>query len=103
MAWENEDDKEYLKLVIETSMNKAMKPIAEELSAHSLKLQRLDQTMYGETGNNGLRSSVIKHENEIEDLKAYKTKVIAYASVATGAITLGGALVGEKIKKMLGL
>ena len=102
MAFED-DDKELLKLLIETSMNRAMKPIADEITEHSLKLQKIDQTLYGETGNNGLRSSVIKHENEIEDLKAYKTKVVAYASVATGAITLGGALIGEKIKKMLGL
>jgi len=98
----DDDDKELFKLIVETSMNKAMKPIADELTEHSLKLQKIDQTLYGETGNNGLRSSVIKHENEIEELKAYKTKIVAYASIATSAITAGGWMFGEKIKKMFG-
>ena len=102
MAFED-DDKELLKLLIETSMNRAMKPIADEITEHTLTIQKLNQTVYGENGDNGMRKTVKENSEKIEIIETRQNKIIAYASAATTAITIGGAMFGEKIKKMIGL
>ena len=66
-------DKEWIALTVETVMQKAVGPIL-------LKQDEHEKTLYGKTGNNGLRSQV-KYLNR-------------FAWLLTGGLILGGALLG---------
>ena len=129
-----EFDKEHLSLIVETAMNRAMKPIQDEITAnamqiqelrseHSLKIQELQQTTFGVTGNNGLRLDAESSKREIQkikdsmidieefkivkfdvnEIKTAQTKIFAYSSAAASFIALAGALFGEKVKRVMGL
>ena len=102
MAFDS-DEKDHLSLIVETAMNRAMKPIQEELTQHSLTIQKIDQTLYGETGENGLRKNVKDVTEDVEMLKTERIRIIAYVTAASGTIVTVGTLFGEKVKKMLGL
>ena len=89
----NDDDKEYFKLVIESSINAAMKPVMTEVAENKLITQRHEQSLYGAEGNNGLTG----------DMKTVKRKVegvnlkIAWAMGAGTAIATIGATIFKKI------
>ena len=122
MAFDS-DEKDHLSLIVETAMNRAMKPISDELAEHALQLQELRQTTFGVTGNNGLRSDTESAKREIQkikdamidieefkiikfdvnEIKTAQTKIFAYSSAAASFIALAGALFGEKVKRVMGL
>jgi len=77
MAYD-EDQKEYLKLVIHESINTAMKPVMDKLADDSLQLQRHEQMLVGADGTNGLNG----------DMRSMKRKILAFdvkIGWATGA------------------
>jgi hypothetical protein len=98
-----DDEKEYMKLIVQTSMSVAIKPLTDELADHSLSIQRVTQTVYGATGTNGLNGSMKTIKKDVEELQTAKIKIMAWTSAASGIIVLGGSLFGEKIKRMLGI
>ena len=67
-----------------------------------LILQRHDQTLYGETGENGMRKDVKTLQKESQDNKVEGGKLKARGSVIAGtvrtSITLGGAGIKQVLK-----
>lgn len=76
-----DDDKEYLKLVIEGSINTAMKPVMEHIAENNLKLQKHEQQLNGVNGDNGLNGDV---SNLKKDVKRFDAKLAWTAGVVTG-------------------
>jgi hypothetical protein len=79
----NDDDKDYFRLVIETSINGSMKPVMDKLSDHELSIQRHEQSLYGAEGNNGLNGDNKKH-------KAFQRTVVFVFAVLQ-ALQVGAA------------
>ena len=50
----SDDEKEYFVLVIETSINKAIKPVMDKLAENTLDIQSQKQTLNGINGSGGL-------------------------------------------------
>lgn len=89
----NDDDKDYLKMLIETSMNTALKPVMDKLSEHELSKQRHEQSLYGAEGNNGLTGDMKSIKRSMENINSK----IAWAMGAGTAIATIGATVVKKI------
>jgi len=80
MAYDD-NEKEYLKLVIHESINTSMKPVMDQLVENSLQLQRHEQMLVGADGTNGLNG----------DMRTIKKKILSF-DVKIGWAT--GAAVG---------
>lgn len=93
----SDDEKEYLKLVIEGSINTAMKPVMEHLTDNALQLQRHEQSLYGVTGDNGLNGDMKTIKGKVETLEGYKKQVIAIAGTVGAFASAAGTLITKKL------
>lgn len=84
------EDKEYLKLVIESSVNSAMKPVHKHIVDIDLKQQEQGQILTGVGGSNGLVGKVKK----LEDFREQVNLKIAWVA---GGVALGGTVVFKLI------
>lgn len=83
------EDKEYLKLIIESSINTAIKPTHEHLAQVDLELQEHRQTLTGIDGTNGLVSKVKK-------LDEFRENVNVRIAMFSGGFAVIGSI-GVKI------
>jgi hypothetical protein len=93
MAYD-EDEKEYLKLVIHESINTSIKPIMDQIAANTLCIQRLDDTTFGVNGNNGLNGDMKSVKKNLEGIN------IRLAWIAGAAASIG-AIASTFIKKII--
>lgn len=89
----NDDDKEYLRMLIETSINSAMKPVMDKLSDNELSIQRHEQSLYGAEGNNGLTGDMKTAKRKIEGINLK----IAWAVGAGTTIASIGITIAKKL------
>jgi hypothetical protein len=91
----NEEDKEYFKLVIESSINSAMKPMTDKVVDSEMNIQELQQTVFGPNRDNGLNGDMKSVKRSIE---GFNMKL----ACATGAATGISIVIGTIIKKLSG-
>jgi hypothetical protein len=91
----NDEDKEYFKLVIESSINSAMKPMTDKVVDSEMSIQELQQTVYGPNRDNGLNGDMKSVKRSIE---GFNMKL----AWATGAATGISIVIGTIIKKLSG-
>lgn len=91
----NDDDKEYFKLVIETSINSALKPITDKIVTAELDTQELQQTVYGANRDNGLSGDMKTVKKSID---GFNMKLAWATGLATGISIIAGSV----IKKLFG-
>jgi len=87
------DDKEYFKLLIEGSINTAMKPVMDKLTDDALQLQKLEQSVYGPNGDNGLTGDMKSVKRKIE---GFNTKIAWITGIGSG-ISIAISLFKNKI------
>ena len=89
------EDKEYLKLVIESSMNSAMKPVHEHLVTIDMKQQEHDQLLKGVDGTNGLNG-------DVRSLKKFRDSVNLRIAWVAGGFSVAGAIGIKVITTIIG-
>lgn len=97
MATLDDDAKEYLSLVIKTSINEAMKPVHEQLVEGSLMLQKHNQSLYGTNGDNGINGDMKKIKEKVIEFDGYKKQVIAVAASVGMIVSVAGSYLKSKI------
>ena len=89
----DDNDREHLELLIERSMNRAMKPVVDQITELELGRQRHEQLLTGVNGQNGLNG-------DVQSLKKFRESVnlrIAWISGAAAAISAIGVKVVTSI------
>jgi len=86
----NKTDKDWIRLAVREETGKLLEPVRDLSVKH-------EQTLYGETGNNGLRKTVESHGKELQSIKV-KMGWIAGAISAGLLIAkeIGSYLIGRR-------
>ena len=92
-----DDDKEHLKLLIESSINGAMKPVMEHIADNNLQLQRHEQLLVGVDGTNGLNGDMKKTKERVTVLEGYRIRVAAIAGTVGAVASAAGSIIVKTI------
>jgi len=90
-------DREYIRLTMSEEVTRAIKPITEKNELQDRKLQKVEQTLYGESGTNGLNSDIKSIKNTVEQYRSDRRAIIAYASTVAATISVTVTLLKQKI------
>lgn len=90
-------DREYFRLTMSEEMTRAMKPIVEKNETQDRKLQKIEQTLYGENGTNGLNSDIKSIKKTVEQYRSDRRVIVAYASTVAATVSVAATYLKQKI------
>lgn len=89
----NKNDREFIRLVIKEEMSSALAPIIEKNNEQDQILRTHNQTLYGESGGNGINSEIKAIKVKINDLETTKKQIVAWAAAISGTISVAATII----------